>query len=54
MLTGAKSSVVETCASEDRMIGERRTVGSVSICASSSEFSDVFGTAKDVSECSRS
>lgn len=37
-LAGAKSLIVEMCASDDKVIGERRTVGSlvgsVSICAS--------------------
>jgi hypothetical protein len=56
---------VGMCASEDKVIGERRTIGSASICescnrgdgdveVSGGELGDVFGTANGVSECSRS
>ena len=55
MLASAKSSRVEMCASEDRIIGECKTIGSVFICELCNKgHGDMFGTAKDISECSRS
>ena len=63
-LAGARPFMVGMCASKDKVIGERRTIGSAFICescngghgdveVSGGKLGDVFGTAKGVSECSR-